>query len=151
MFLRLCFTQGRRQGIGGNGGEICDGYGTHSQRLLPPDGSSDDSEESQRPARCPFRSIQTNSRISQKVFTPFFPFIFLLTFKIIENNFLKFSWKAWNITLTSPNGWAEHFSDWWDIIEMKWYCINVKFNFFWFGISSGAACSSTMHKTKCSH
>ena len=28
------FTQGRRQGTGGNGGGIRDGYGTRSQRLL---------------------------------------------------------------------------------------------------------------------
>jgi hypothetical protein len=71
LFLRLCFTQDRRQGIGGNGGGVCDGYGTRSQRLLPLGGSSDHSEESQRPARCPFRSIQTNSRISQKVLRHF--------------------------------------------------------------------------------
>ena len=74
-FASLFFTQGRRQGIGGNGGGIRDGYGTRSQRLLPPDGSPDDAEESQRPARCPFRFIQTNSRISQKVFTSFSPLI----------------------------------------------------------------------------
>ena len=67
-------VQGRRQGVGGNGGGIRDRHGTRRQRLLPPDGSSVHSEESQRPARCPFRSIQTNSRIPQEVSSPLMSF-----------------------------------------------------------------------------
>ena len=83
MFLRLCFTQGRRQGIGGNGGGICDGYGTRSQRLLvyyrqmdhptTPRKVSD-----QRDALFgPFKQIQ---EFSQKVFTPFSSFHFFTNF-----------------------------------------------------------------------